>query len=135
MTKHTTTLAQWDAKADQQKVEWLATNILKFHRRNVGAYGMEVWSEYSEGPVSGRADRVIGVFNPLTDQNHWRQVEEKVMENDNLWMEFIKRITIEKERVVMLPWEIGMIDYMKADLPTRARALYLAFQRHYDSGK
>lgn len=55
------------------------------------------------------------------DWNMWRRVEEKVMEEGRLWDKFAQEV-----------WEQGNCkfggDMMKADLPTRARALYLAFQ-------
>jgi hypothetical protein len=54
--------------------------------------------------------RQITYFAPLKDWNHWRQVEEKVMESDwrGIFMEKFNR---------QLP------EYLQADLPTRCRAL------------
>jgi len=54
--------------------------------------------------------RPCSLWNPLTDWNHWRQVEEKVMEDEELVYKFIR--------------DFATTDiYMKADLPTRCKAL------------
>jgi hypothetical protein len=67
-------------------------------------------------------------WNPLTDWNHWRQVEEKVMENQTLWLEFRRQYNLWSKQDDFRAdnydhhWKV----YMKADLPTRCRALLSA---------
>lgn len=56
----------------------------------------------------------LEVWNPLTDWNHWRQVEEKVMEDEDLWNWFMADFCDE------------VTTYVQADLPTRVDALLSA---------
>jgi len=56
-------------------------------------------------------------FNPLKDWNHWRQVEEKMMEDAELLTEFCLKFSRIGERMSSHPL------YMAADLPTRCKAL------------
>lgn len=85
--------ATWDVMTDKQKIEWL------------GEFAdMQPWA-------------VDDGWNPLTDWNHWRQVEEKVMENDRLLYKYIQFFWNKQEQ-----W--GQ-KFVKADLPTRAKALFL----------
>ena len=58
-------------------------------------------------------------WNPLTDWNHWRQVEEKVMgmQFDHL---FFRLITMRGRN------SNGFVNYIESDLPTRCRALLAA---------
>lgn len=67
-------------------------------------------------------------FNPHKDWNHWRAIEEKIMEGDtehgSLHAKFLKNI-----HDAMYDTEIDYrwVDlYMKADLPTRVNCLIAA---------
>lgn len=92
---------------DQQKIARLAA----FMRWTLKTYssGLREWrlndefiAYYGEG---------LG-WNPLTDWNHWRMVEEKVMEDERLWQQFMDSFR-----------PFALLEYMKADLPTRVDAL------------
>ncbi len=61
-------------------------------------------------------------FDPLKNWNHWRQVEEKVMETEGL----LARLIIKFNKGVKqkgLAEFVSFYNYMKADLPTRCKAL------------
>lgn len=74
-------------------------------------YGYDLASEgYVWDPEEDKQVR----FNPLKDWNAWRQVEEKVMEDRNLWGKFT-------EEYEGGGWALR--DYMKEDLLTRCKAL------------
>ncbi len=96
----------------QEKIEYLATKVM----------GWEVADYLSkDGKVLVRRDltsRHASIFDPLTDWNHWRQVEEKVMEDEKLAKELFYEQTIS--------WTTT--SYVKADLPTRVDALIAAHQ-------
>ena len=55
-------------------------------------------------------------WNPLSDWNHWRQVEEKVMEDEELWEKYWNMLWADNGFNNVLAG-------MKADLPTRCKAL------------
>ena len=64
-------------------------------------------------------------WNPLQDWNHWRQVEEKMMEdvgdNDTYYREYLKYFECPNA-------DDCIVLYMKADLPTRCKALVSVLQ-------
>lgn len=111
---------------DTQKVEWLA-EFMGWTKHQDGNEWMwdrrrspQESSLGGENRAKGKRRFVIS-FDPLTDWNHWRQVEEKVMEDDKLHCKFIESV------VDVYRGPRGQVeDYMKADLPNRAKALYLA---------
>lgn len=99
--------------SDPQKIERLATEVMGWTWRPREQYpnGAEYWCD-----SNGICHTQI-IWNPLTDWNHWRQVELKVMEDNDLWLRFVrdsKGFTYE------------MSDYMKMDLHTRVDALIAA---------
>lgn len=110
-TTQTAPTVAWDGWSDQQKVEWLATNVMSWKVLEQP----EGWTDHA---LVEQADgHVTQHWNPLTDWNHWRQVEEKVFNDEKL--------------VAALNTVIGNYAsdrWMRSDLPTRARALYLAYQ-------
>ena len=66
----------------------------------------------------------IGKFNPLTDWNHWRMVEEKVLEDEELLREFTKLLMAKRMRNLVSSYQQeGMFAYMKAPLSERVDAL------------
>jgi|CXWL01.1.fsa_nt_gi hypothetical protein len=65
-------------------------------------------------------------WNPLTDWNHWREVELKLMEDETLWHDFLKALSAITGDITH---HIGV--YMEADLPTRVSALISAHQELY----
>lgn len=124
MTKDTTPSAQWDSMSNQQKIEWLA----KLEGYTNDPERVEATrpkhlshSTYDNGWLTPSGKWIHDLNrNYLTDWNHWRQVEEKVMENDRLLYKYIQSFWNKQEQ-----W--GQ-KFVKADLPTRCRALFLALQ-------
>ncbi len=104
----------------QEQLEYLATEIME-------------WEIIAHGPgyedlhpiVKNATGYVTQHWNPLTDWNHWRQVEEKVMEDEDLWEEFAQHLFGNESCRIQL-WL-----HMKADLPTRVSALISAHQELY----
>lgn len=74
------------------------------------------FGEWAIGETPVWNSREGNAWRPDEDWNHFRQVEEKVMEDSLLYTYFIQHDTFDS-------W-IG--DYMKADLPTRVKALLSA---------
>lgn len=61
-------------------------------------------------------------WNPLTDWNHWREVEEKIMENEPLWHCYVHCLLDATQNM----WKNTEKRMMKADLRTRCVAAILA---------
>lgn len=102
---------------DQQIIERLA----EFTGVNLDTYGMRFYNE--SNPAGDTVDLgkddvkiLLGSWNPLKDWNHWRQVEEKVMEDESLFHLWITRI--DQPPASSVSWH-----YAKADLPTRCKSL------------
>lgn len=120
-----TPLQIWQAKSEEEKIEWLATKVMGWH---------EEQDEYCNGCRDWRnqkgermAHKVVcsndnwDRFDPLDDWNQWRQVEERVMENPPLFYEFMNDDRWNNEQGIPLAnW------YIQSDLPIRAQALFLA---------
>lgn len=110
MTK--TPAQQWDAMTDEEKVSFLATKVMGWEVIK-GAY-------YYYVDPNGEETQTVDEWNPLTDHNHWREVEEKIMEDRKLLSAFLGKIeTWSKDE---------MHSYLNADLPTRCKAAFLALQ-------
>jgi len=62
-------------------------------------------------------------WNPLTDWNHWRQVEEKVMEDEKLLERYV-------HKVCLFCHAHGLSTVMRPDLPERVDALLSALNSH-----
>lgn len=96
-------LKQWQEMSEEEKVSWIATEVMG-------------WTQW---PWLHDHDEEWKVWNPLTDWNHWRQVEEKVMVMKSpLWGKYL--ITLEGNN--------GFDFHMRADLPTRCQSLFLAYK-------
>ncbi len=104
--------ALWDSWADQQKREWLAIEILGMIRVHTQSPFL-----FDKNGMGRPAD-----WNPLIDWNAWREIEEKIMEDEQLFTEWVW--TIASPGMNARPVSL---EFCEADLPTRARALYLAY--------
>lgn len=111
MKTNGTPSATWDAMTDQQKIEWLAVKVMGWRRIQTDR-GFD-WCDERHIKADGK------YWNPLTDWNHWRQVEEKVMEDDRLMKRYGTSLRREMENV-------GMTYYFMPNLRTRTKALFLA---------
>lgn len=103
----------WDSMTDQQRIEWLAT-VARLK------YAGGEWGSLD-------TNHMQPTFSPLTDWNHWRQVEEKVMMETGLMTSYIDELVnnIFGDDLSKLS---GIRCLIEAELPTRAKALYLAYQ-------
>jgi hypothetical protein len=109
----------WNAMSDAEKVEWLARGVMEWQKEVDDEDGYPWWVD-----KNGRMTDCM-TWNPLTDWNHWRQVEQEVMEDGKLHCKFIEAVV----DVYRGRGPRGIVDEnMKTDLSTRARALYLAYQ-------
>lgn len=120
MTTQDKASAEWDAMTHEQKIAWLA----KFEGYTNDPKKVEAvrqkhlsHSTYDNGWLTPSGKWIHELNRKyLTDWNHWRKVEEKVMDGSEVlaatWYEKMGNPTFYL--------------YMMKDLPTRAKALYLA---------
>lgn len=114
-----------------EQIEYLATKVMGWHEGKARRCGVcRWWWDESEENYMGaryaRCDDYDEVWNPLTDWNHWRQVEEKVMEDEKLWRRFILKLVTATDTQFISNPEIVIKEITKADLPTRVSALIAA---------
>ena len=80
MTILTSPSAQWYEMTNEEKIDWLATNIMGWEKTQSYWCSHLPESKYTIQYRHGlRGSDEFSVWNPLKDWNHWRQVEEKVM--------------------------------------------------------
>lgn len=121
------------ALTDDQIIERLATDVIGWtlveeeeYQRRLKEYEDDPWLKNNEY----RRAILPQIFNPLTDWNHWRQVEEKIMEDRKILESYI-------EEVVGVLLTRHIVEFQKgnfssaalmllADLPTRCKALLAA---------
>lgn len=103
---------------DEQKIAYLAEKVMG-------------WKYHKDFAVEIPPMRGIRPWNPLTDWNHWRQVEEKIMypKEDREWR-LLERFfeTFDTKHGKGIPHLV-----MKADLPTRVDALIQAHSSLQDA--
>ena len=61
-------------------------------------------------------DQPIVCWNPLTDHNHWRQIEERLRDNWQLQQKFFANF-------MLAGADKGLMVYLEADLRTRCEVL------------
>lgn len=106
-------------------IEWLATKVMGWKKKPLPRslsrtnwwWQGEVPTEFTAFGYRNKLD-----WNPLADWNHWRQVEEKVMENQALFMDWMLAMDKAKRNVSLSI----VFSYLSNDPPVRAKALYLA---------
>lgn len=129
-TQPKTTAQMYEELPDEQIRYLLATEVMgwKLMDYDTGDYGTkdewlgdassnDGWSWEGRGGDSEAWD-----WNPLTDWNHWRQVEEKVMEDETLWHYSLKKLGAITGDI---DHHIGI--YMEAHLSVRCRAVLAAW--------
>ncbi len=110
----------WDAKTDEQKIEWLAKEVMgwkKFH--------WEATGDYSDWQKDGRFVCTCDSWNPLEDHNDFHELEKKVMEDEKLFGKY-KRSFMTTDHIHPYILNDNIYLYLKSDLPTKCKALYLA---------
>lgn len=114
---------QWEKMTEEEKTDWIANNVMGW---TIDITGKK--PRYCR-PLRGGSVESWD-FDPLHDWNHWRGVEEKVMEDEKLmsaYLDFIDGTSVGYAQ--LSDGTLTMVNkVMKADLPTRAKALYLAMQ-------
>lgn len=93
---------------NEQKIAYLA-ELMGWEEKHKGEWRSKTSHEFQEW---------TSVWNPLTNWNHWRQVEEKVMEDEKLFETYLAKLS---------PWLFAS-EVTAADRPTRAVALISAHQ-------
>ncbi len=114
----------WDDMTDEQKIEWLAKEVMGWHS-STKRYGIYRWLNQDnkfmdyQSAVYDMCDdhwQLIVCWDPLEDHNNFHDLEKKVMEDARLSSEYSDQLSTMIED--KCTWE--------ADLPTRCKALYLA---------
>jgi len=113
------TLKELQALSDEELISKIATEVMGWKR---GPHPDGITARAQWWYVDGIAIRPAysikreGQWNPLTDWNHWRQVEEKVMADRELLFKFFNSTAFNQ----------SLGHYLKADLRTRCLALLAA---------
>ncbi len=111
------------AMTEEQKIAYLAEKVMGWEKDWISP-------DFYFWIVPGTPKHVAPIankwWNPITDWNHFRQVEEKVMEDFALLSAFMHRL-IDRQ-----PEEDDYVALLKADLPTRVDALISAHQSLHD---
>lgn len=100
----------------QEQIEYVATKMMGWKRHTYSS-GLSEWCDRTGARFFFTS--ALG-WNPLEDWNHWRQVEERIMEDG-------KGLLIKK---FMATFD-GKFDYLGADLEHRVSALIAAHQELY----
>jgi hypothetical protein len=133
------TLSELQALPDDALVERVAVEVMVWTRRTCdnpkhGGYRWECWvdgwtqeaEDLARCPwwIDRRRVRAIKQYsngpepwNPLTDWGHWRETEERIMNDPDYWERF------------MLEFEEDIASYMESGLRTRCLAALLAVSR------
>jgi hypothetical protein len=125
MENNSTPQAQWRAMTEEQKIEWIAVKVM----------GWEMaWHSFDGKCYYKIGNDVKGVagqdWNPLTDHNDFRMVEEQVMENGKLTLAFTNILTdyLPKDTSLLIGFETMWLTYCSLGLPECCEALYIAYQ-------
>lgn len=124
---------QWEAMTDEERITFLAEKVMGWYKEH-SHYTGGVWNWEKEGkPVCVATDNrpMMGkqVWNPLTDWNHWRELEEKIMEDDAIADIFFESVTGYSEGIKIFGHDLYWLNrYLCADLPARCKAAFLAMQ-------
>lgn len=106
----------------KEQIEYLATKVMGWRHEKVDAW-IDPSGKHGENFNGYRSVIMNYGFKPLTDWNHFRWLEEKVLEDDELVRKIFKAIPVQ---------EYGMAgNYFRADLPTRVSAFISAHQELY----
>ena len=144
MTTPTTASAQPERMTDSELIEALAVDVMGWTRRTCknkhhGGYNWECfvenWSQKVEDEagcpfwIRGERVEVLEKYNggrdtwhPLTDWNHWRQVEKKIMSNYGMRYEFESALYWLSGKQERDPDGLTVEMYMRSDLRTRCIA-------------
>lgn len=120
----------WDKMTDEEKITFLAVKVMGWVKtqrdESIGGHWMWCNKEnygvhYAEDVIRHATGTMDCKWNPLTDWIHWWEVEEKMDERlFNEWMLELVKITVDSGK--------ALIHILKADLPTRCKAAFLALQ-------
>lgn len=109
----------------EEQIRYLAERVMGWKKTSLAVimpavYGdadedLEMWEKNPSSHIA------VQNWHPDHDWNHWRQVEEKVMEDELLVERYLYCFEA--------PWRIKA--FLKADLPTRVSALIQAHKELY----
>jgi hypothetical protein len=122
-----------DSMTPQAQIEYLATKVMGWEHKPLpdSLSDTEWWWERGKPTeyVLKRPKKMA--WNPLADWNHWRQVEERMLNDDsaNLIFAFLDILREAGEYTDAEPEWV----YMDADLPARVSALIAVHQELYPS--
>ena len=116
---------------EDEQTEWLATKMMGWKEIpwfKPQPMAGRCWVEKKETcesaiEIKGKVWHIGGYngWNPLSNWNEWRKVEEEIVKNETLWFEYTKE----------LAHLTGNMDFaediMKADIPERALALFCVY--------
>lgn len=111
----------------EAKIAYLAEKIMGWSHWDHTSYD-PCWYE-AIGGGDGKY-HLKSAWNPLTDWNHWRQVEEKVMGNEDLEFRYTEELI---SRTPARAATLSFTSAWMADLPTRVDALISAHQSLHDA--
>ena len=120
MSDEVTLSARWDAMKNEERIAFLAKEVMEW--------------KVSRNPITGKMHREMGperdnlpgeIWNPLTDWNHWREVEVEACRNGTLWHNMMHVLGINTTGTGT-PSDCSKM-YVRSPLQNRARALYLAY--------
>jgi hypothetical protein len=112
------TATPWHSLTEQEKTAWIAETIM--------GWAEDLYPAMSAGDIGTywiKEHKLMAIdWYPLIEWNHWRQVEEHIMQDEKLWNAFLLQYDPKPhERSIVKP-------YMQSGLPARCQALYSAYQ-------
>lgn len=128
--------ATWDAWTVEQRTEWLATEVMGWYLEH-SHYVADVWNwEKCGGVVCAAKDQRPplqrqAIWSPLSSWDDWRRVEEKVMEDEKLWDDFVYQVVYDQQKYN--PSMDKVRRYADTEPTTRAKSLYLAYHAIHDA--
>ena len=108
----------------EEKIE----KIAEFAGVNLDTYGMRFYNE--SNPASDTVDLgkpdvkiLFGSWNPYEDWNHWRQVENKIMNGEELFKQIAEEIPMGKAPWPMRADDALLLNYIYSTLEERCDTL------------
>ncbi len=118
MTSHFETIG---SLTDEQKIAYLAEKVMGWKKETQNADGC-LWHFWTVNDIHMIE---TGAWNPLQSWDDWRQVEEKVMEDRNLFNNYI--VTLAEDGMGEdISKTSGVRSLIESPLPTRVDALIAA---------
>ncbi len=115
--------------SDEEIVTRLATDVMGWEKQKDGRWqdreGIPLFVTWQNTAVFF----TLPLWNPLVSWDAWRQVEEKLMEDEEMFAQFVVNVIGH----TTFSWN-AVLEYQKADLRTRALAVLHAKDSHSSYG-